>query len=148
MEFEKVKPKIFTGLLNAMASGLTHINDVNLDQKPRMYDAALWITACEYGLNSEHSFINVHSKNQDEVSAMGIEASPIGSAIMELMENKKSWMGTPTELFSMLESIANERQIRSRAWPVSTKGLSNIINRLTPSFRKLGIEIYRDRKNK
>ena len=33
------------------------------------------------------------------------------------------------------------RAIRSRSWPQSLKGMNNIIKRLTPNFRKMGIGI-------
>jgi hypothetical protein len=36
---------------------------------------------------------------------------------------------------------AGDRQAKSKAWPQSPKGLGNIIKRLMPGFRKLGLSI-------
>jgi hypothetical protein len=44
-EFEKQRPVIFSGLLNALACALRELPNVILDSLPRMADAALWATA-------------------------------------------------------------------------------------------------------
>jgi len=141
--FNQDSTKIFTGLLNGIFSGLRHVNDIVLIEKPRMADVAIWATACERELGMEGQFLAAHTKNQHNAIQAGIEASPVGTAIMELMSNRDSWTGTPTDLLNKLEQIAGDRQVRSKAWPQSTKGLNNIIKRLTPNFRKLEIEIIK-----
>ncbi len=146
-EFDNDKPKIFTGLLNGLASGLKHYDTIELKEKPRMADVAHWVTACERGLGVEGAFINAHKLNQQSAIESSIEASPVGTAVKELMTNEKKWTGTPTELFSRLEQIAGDKVARSKAWPQSTKGLSNIIKRLMPSFRKTGINIAKNNTN-
>ena len=66
---------------------------------------------------------------------------------MELMAGRDFWSGTPTTLMNELAEIAGDRQARSKAWPQSLKGLNNIIKRLTPSFRKIFIEIGKKESN-
>ncbi|WP_394752802.1 hypothetical protein [Crenothrix sp.] len=139
--FEADKPHILGGLLDLLALGLANYDSVKLPYKPRMADMAKWTAACEVGTGYEGEFMKAHSKNQTEAVELGIEASPAGSAIMALMDSRDSWTGSPNDLMSALEAIAGERQTRSKAWPQSTKGLSNIIKRLMPGFRKLGLSI-------
>lgn len=143
-EFNQDKSKIFTGLLNGLVSGLKHINEVNLKEKPRMADVAHWVTACERGLGIEGAFITAHTLNQQASIESNIEASPVGSAIKELMNDNLTWSGTPTQLFNKLEQIAGDKQVRSRSWPQSLKGMNNIIKRLMPAFRKTGISIIKN----
>jgi len=140
-DFDKSKPILLGAILAAIAAGLKHRSSIQLPIKPRMADAAIWITACESAFNPETPFINAHRINQQEAIELSIEASPVGSAIIELMANREYWTGTPTNLFKALAAIAGESQTRGRAWPQSTKGLKASINRLKASFRKIGINI-------
>jgi hypothetical protein len=144
-DFESDKAEIFAGLLDCLVSGLANRNRVNLIEKPRMADVAIWVTACENGYQPQYTFIDAHTKNQREAIELGIEASPVGTAIMELMVDKSEWTGTPTELLSELERTAGANQVKSKAWPQSAKGLKNSIKRLLPNFRKLGIAITETR---
>ncbi len=140
-EFEADKPVIFAGLLNGLVSGLKHFDQVTLAEKPRIADAAHWITACEVDLDMSGNFIEAHKINQRKATEDGIEASPVGSAILEFMKDKSSWNGTPTQLYTALSNIANQTLTDTRSWPQSPKGLRNIIKRLMPSFRVVGILI-------
>ena len=144
-DFEQDKAAIFTGLLDCLVSGFTHRDSVVLKEKPRMADVAVWVTACEKGYKPETTFIEAHTKNQREAIELGIEASPIGTAIMTLMTDRNEWTGTPTGLLSELERVAGANQVKSKAWPQSAKGLKNSIKRLLPNFRKLGITITETR---
>lgn len=140
-EFERDKSQILGALLNGVSSGLKHSSSITLKDKPRMVDVAIWVTACERELNLEGGFISAHTDNQAHAVELGIDASPIGNALMTLMTDRTEWSGKPTDLYNTLSDIAGERQARANAWPQSTKGLKNTITRLTPNFRKIGISI-------
>jgi hypothetical protein len=139
--FEADKPLIFGALLDALVSGLAHVDNIVLPYRPRMADVAQWVAACERGLWEEGRFMAAHERNQNEAIEMGLESSPIGSAIMALMSEHDRWTGKPTALLTALAGIAGDSQVRSKAWPQSPKGLSNAIKRLMPSLRKIGISI-------
>jgi hypothetical protein len=142
-EFELDKSAILTGLLNGLVSGLRNSPNLTLDEHPRMADVAHWVTSCEMGMGVKGEFLKAHKRNQVSAVHGNIEASPIGAAIKELMANRHKWVGTPTQLNAALEDIAGERQVRSKSWATSLKGMNNIIRRLTPSFRKIGVEIVK-----
>ena len=46
-EFAAERPRILGALLNALAVGLKRLPTINLPEKPRMADFAVWATACE-----------------------------------------------------------------------------------------------------
>jgi hypothetical protein len=143
-DFDKVKGEIFGALLTGLACALTNIKTTVLSNKPRMADFAKWVTAAESGLSwRPGDFMRAYQKNRDSAITAGIESSPVGLAIMGLVEKHPNWTGTPTELLRELENIAGLNQIKSRSWPQSPKGLSNAIKRLTPNFRALKIEIVK-----
>ena len=139
--FDQDKPAIFAGLLDLLVNGLKTRDSVVLPVKPRMADVAVWVTACL----GNHDFLAAHSKNQNDANELGLEASPVGSALMTLMTDRTKWLGTPTELLLALANIAGESQTRSKAWVQSPKGLSNALKRLMPNFRRAGLTIIDSR---
>ncbi len=142
-EFKNDKPAIFAGLLNAIVDGFKYQDGIELANKPRMADAAKWITACEQSMGNKGAFIDSHADNQLNLSRNSIESSPVGNAIFTLMQTRDEWHGTPTELFNNVADIAGDRQSRSRSFPQSHKGLFNVIKRLKKPFRDIGILIER-----
>ncbi len=148
-EFEKDKAIIFTGLLNAIVSGLKHYHSIELEQLPRMADAIKWVTGCEVDMGLKGALAKAHARNQANASANSIESSPVGSALLGLMKDGVVIECTPTELLGKLRLTHNvnsnnafgQRHKWGDGFPRSTKGLSNKLKRLTPSFRKQGIII-------
>ena len=140
-EFELDKSIIYTGILDGIVSGLKHQNDVEIAEKPRMADLAEWVTGCERELGMEGNFLKAYMANQATSKQDGIEASPIGAAIMTLMADRASYSGTPTELLKKLEEVSGSSLSASREWSATTKQLHGSIKRLMPSFRSIGIEI-------
>jgi len=128
-----------------LVSGLKHVDSIKLDVLPRMADAAIWITACEREIDLNGEFNISHSHNQLNAIESSIEASPVGTAILNLIGDDTRWIGTPTELYDKLECLSSPRQVKSKAWPHSPKGFSNAIKRLTPSFKRLGIRITKQK---
>jgi len=140
-EFKKDEPLIMGSIFKGVSSGLKHHKNIVLKEKPRMADAAQWVTACERDLGLEGEFMEAHKENQLHAIELGIEASPVGMTLMTFMTDRTQWIGKPTELFEILTDMAGSRLTRANSWPQSVKGLANIIKRLTPAFRALKIEI-------
>jgi len=134
------RPIIFAALLDGLVTALQRRQVVQMKRLPRMADFALWVTAAEAAFGWDGDFMAAYSQNQQEAVEAGIEASPVGPAIMALMAGRNGWSGKPTELLAALTDIAGKQVARSKDWPQSTKGLKNILTRLGPSLRKAGIE--------
>jgi hypothetical protein len=140
-EFEAAKPGIMGALLDALCCALRLESSVTLLRKPRMADFALWVVAAEPALKwKAGAFMAAYDKNQGDAIEVGVEASPVGSTLLELLRDGGKWIGSPTHLLNELTSKAGNLA-RSKAWPQSTKGLSNILKRLAPSLRRLGVSV-------
>ena len=100
-----------------------------------------WVTACERGSGMEGNFQQAYMANQATSKQDGIEASPVGAAIMTLMAARRTYSGTPTELLKKLEEITDRSLSVSREWRMTPKSLNTAIKRLMPSFRSIGINI-------
>jgi hypothetical protein len=139
--FDAAKPGIMGALLDALAHALAHESRTHLERKPRMADFAIWATAAEPALGwKTGEFMRRFDAMQDKAVEDGIDASPVGSTLLELLGDSGKWTGTPSALLNELADRSGSLA-KSKAWPLSTKGLNNILKRLAPSFRRLGVSI-------
>jgi hypothetical protein len=88
-------------------------------------------------------FMRAYNSNRDAANALAIEASPIGAAVLGLMDGVAEWHGTSKELLIELASDRHsDLEMRRRHdWPRTPHKLANTLRRLAPNLRKLGIEV-------
>lgn len=142
-EIDSLLPSILGALLDACAHGQKNLPDVKLHNMPRMADFAKWITACEGAFWQEGRFKKAFDANRNDATDYIITASPIASALRDLMEDKQVWEQSPTDLWSLLsEKYADEKIIRNRRdWPSTPRVMSDWLKRVAPQLRLIGIEV-------
>jgi hypothetical protein len=143
-KFDKQRPVIFSGLLDALVCALRELPSITLDSLPRMADAALWATAGEtaFGWRSG-TFMQAYKRNLDEGAIASVEAHPVGVAIRQLLEKDNQWSGTPAKLLEALNALVSEEQRRTRNWPSNPRALGHSLRRLAPALRRAGIDYQR-----
>ena len=134
--FQKDCATILGGIMNLLSSAIRNVDSVSLKSQPRMADFAEWAVAAEI-----EGFLDAYNQNQNAVTVTGVQASPVGGAVMFLMEDEVEWNGTMAELHKELEKFIDEDVKYSKAWPKSPTWLSNNLRRLGSSLRKLGIDV-------
>lgn len=140
-DFESARPGIFGALLDGVSAAIHDHEKVILPSKPRMADFAIWSVAAEGAFGWRNEFMAAYTRNQDEAVEAGIEASPVGATLLELLgASGGMWVGNPAALLRDLECRAGS-MAKSKAWPQSTKGLSNALKRLAPSLRRIGVMV-------
>lgn len=143
--FEEVRSSVLGGLLDAVSTALDRIDEVELDTLPRMADFARWVTAAAPALPwEEGQFIEAYRSNRKEAVDKTLEANPLAQAMIEFMEDHRTWEGKPSDLLRALERVADERSTKSDAWPGNASWLSRKLKRPAPFLRKKGIEIEWD----
>lgn len=142
--FRAAEGRILGALLDAMAFGLRRLDSVRLLEMPRMADFARWATACEAGLGlPDGEVLRALRRSADESVQVAMEASPVGRALLDLVEARGLIELTATELLAAL----NERRGATpepHGWPKAANALSGQIKRLAPNLRALGIEVEFD----
>ena len=147
--FEAEKPGILGVLLDAIATGMRRLADVRLDRLPRMADFAKWAVACEPALFEAGAFMKAYTDNRAEAVSSVIDASPVASAIRELMRSRSApWEGTPSELYGELSGIAGERVTAAKGWPTNAQALGRSLNQISSALRPTGLIIAKARNNK
>ena len=141
-EFDKARPLILGGLLDAVTVGLRNYDNIKLDRLPRMADFARWISACEPGLGwPAGTFMEAYDRNRAEANTLAIESQIIGPVLMMFMENLETWSGTYGQLLSELDKLAGDKVRGLEFWPKSARSLSNHLRRITPNLRAEGVGV-------
>ncbi|MBI4584570.1 MAG: hypothetical protein HY717_11195 [Planctomycetes bacterium] len=145
--FEGDRPQLFGALLDAVAGTLSELPKVRLLALPRMADFSRWGEALGRFLGwGEGAFLDSYRRNIGEANEVAVESSPAGTAFRRLLDETGSWDGTATALLERLVQTVSEKVLEGRNWPKSAKGLSGILRRLAPAFRRLGYEISFERE--
>lgn len=143
--FEEARPRILGALLDAVSMALRNRDRVELDAIPRMADFAVWAEAAAPAFGwKPGQFLQAYKENREVACALSMESSPVAAAIQQVVQ-RGPWIGTATELLSILDSERGEKRDDQRAWPRTARGLSGILRRLAPPLRTVGILVQFDR---
>jgi len=138
-----VTPAIIGALLDAVSMGMRKLQTTELAEYPRMADFAHFIVAAEPALWKLGLFMEAYTKARAEAVATGLDGSPVAQAMRSMMVSRQSWKGTATDLLDALSGRVDEQTRRLKVWPKTSRGLSNVVTRLSPSFRADGLNVSR-----
>jgi len=131
-------------LLDAAVAGLRNLPLVALEQLPRMADFAIWASACESALGMERGeALRAYRTNCSYTRNLALDESPIYESLREAA--RAGFMGTSSELLSLLNKLASNSIRRSRRWPKAPNALSSVLRRMVGNLRASGIQIHFNR---
>ena len=140
-DFEAIRPLVLGNLLDGISHALRNIETVQLVLKPRMADFALWSTAAEESLGLEKgAFISAFMGNRESANELALEASPIASTLVELVQHQGAWKGNSSELLEALHQHASDETKKQQGWPKRPNALSGAVKRIAPNLRVAGID--------
>jgi hypothetical protein len=155
-EFEKIKAHVLGYIFDILVRVLQIRKNggVEIRGYPRMADFAEIgeiISRCMGYADNE--FLDAYYKNIELQAEEAIQAHPIGTAVLILMEDKPEWIGSATELLAILEDVATQYRINihDKLWPKTPNWLSRRINEVKTNLREKGITIEKktsDNSNK
>lgn len=127
---------IYGALLDGLVAAMGNCQSVHITELPRMADFAQFAAAGMEPLGfSADEFIRSYKNNLKHGMSVGLEASPIGTYLVDWIRDVGEWHGTATELLHVLSRQAGAAAVRAAGWPQSPRGLSNAIRRLTTALR-------------
>jgi len=94
----------------------------------------------------------VYRENIGAALEQGIEASPVATAIRDLLHDVTAgdvsgkWSGSPKQLLDVLATYAGE-VVHTKKWPNSAKRLGDQLTRDQPTLQAVGIEMKRGKSN-
>jgi hypothetical protein len=136
------------GLYDLIAEILKHLPTVEVTVPTRMMGFSRWIGAIEkvHGMRAG-LYQDVYHKAVREAQLDAVMDNPVGEAVIELIAREANgiWSGTPTELLTELEEIADRRVFRTRDWPSNTIALSKRLQSLQVALSAQGISVHTSR---
>jgi hypothetical protein len=148
LAFEEARPRIVGALLDAVATALANLPNVELVQMPRMADFARWVVAAEPALPWEPgTFMAAYAQNRDEAALIVLEDSVLAPALLAFMEDRaEPWEGTASALLELLNKARSEGEKAPDGWPKKPNSLSGMLRRLVPNLRAAGVEVSFERE--
>ncbi len=142
-QFYRDQPLILGALLDAVSAGLANFPETRLERLPRMAAFARWIVAAERALPwAPGQFMLVYEGNIEQANMLALEASAVALPIMALVETRRRWRGTFSELLAELEANHTDDKTRKRKeWPNNRKAMGNAVRRIAPNLRAIGISV-------
>lgn len=145
--FEYAHPRILAGLLDMVVLGLRRKPDVLAQRRalPRMADFAVWGYAVAPALGwTEDDFGLAYRANRGCAFDAAIDNDPIAPLILSLLEKRREWQGTTTQLLEVLKHRAGSAGF-APTFPRSPEGLGKMLNRIEPALAARGVTMERSR---
>lgn len=139
-EFNECKAEIFTGLLDLFAKALEILPKMQIEDKPRFGDFALFgsaVYAARGVAEPEKAFMADYMAMRNDAIYRTLESSPVAAAIILYLEQHKDGAEFSTNK-AALDALSAYKS-DGESWPRSGKGLSEALKRLAPAFRQIGI---------
>jgi hypothetical protein len=142
-------------LLNVVVHGLGQ-PEPDLDELPRMADAAAWLARCEPALGWEPgTFTDAMKRNAEDSLDILLGGDPVADTVRELMDDQitqpdgtRLWEGLVTDLMQALRKKIGEGVYRTRGLPKQANILSGALRRASPALAKVGLLVRLQHTNK
>lgn len=146
-EFNKAKPKLLGALFTLLSKTLKEYPNVELSNKPRMADFAMYGCAVARALGmKEDDFMEAYLTNIGLQNQEALGASPVAQTIIAFMQDRALWEGSPSELLDQLNTTAEELKfdIRDKKYPRNARWLWRRIKEVRTNLQAIGILAERD----
>jgi DNA primase len=147
--FNEMRERVLGGMFNTLVKAMRIKPTVNLTEKPRMADYAVWGCAIAEALGyTQEQFLKAYSEIMEEANMETIENHPIANAIVEFMKTQRHWKGKASDLLERLDDIALDLHIdtKQRIWAKSPSALSMRLNEINSNLLDVGIKLTRDKE--
>lgn len=154
-DFDEARPLILGALLDVVCGALRRLPDV--EAKPgadlsRMADFEQWGEAAEGPLGlAPGTFAEAYAASREAANHTALESSPVVAALLRLLDQKDQKAArtlredgyTATDLLEQLGWIDPELK-KAPGWPKTPRVLSQILKRVAPNLRQVGIVAVQD----
>jgi len=151
LHFEKKLPYLLGSLFDIVTKTLKEGKSASVPPglaKYRMADFALWGLSAARVLGYEtRDFISALQENLERQHEEAIDASPVAQTILSFMEDKSDWCGSPSQLLSELEKVAESLKIntKQKPFPQGANWLWKRIVEIKINLQSLGLHVSKDR---
>ena len=146
-EFEDARPRILGAVLDALSTGMKRLPGITTQNLPRMADFSRWAMACAPGFGwSEDDFLAAYSGASSGVLNKLIDDDPLANAIDDLLQGRRKWSGTATQLLKLINENAEPSTKKEKGWPKAANHLSDLLKRHAPALAQSARHLRRPRQ--
>ena len=136
--FEEARPRLLGAALTALSKALARWAISRPERLPRLSDFYHLAHAAGDALpGGEEAFEDAWQAMQGAAVQSALEASPIGSALLNLLGARGKWKAPAAELLRELNA-SRSLGIHHDVWPVTPQGLVAALKRLSPALAASG----------
>jgi len=137
--YAALRPRLFAGLLDAVAAALRDEATVHLPRLPRMADACRWVEAASPVLGWPRGAVaTAWLAARDDALERQLAGDALAEAVRQL---PLPYTGTNSDLLARLGQAVSETTRRGRGWPQTPRALSGALRRLAPALRRVGLRV-------
>jgi hypothetical protein len=141
-DFERERPRLFGGLLDALVETLRIYPSIRLTNLPRMADFARWGAAAAEALGfGSKAFLDAYRSNVSGVTEEVLEADLVAAAVRAFVEEHSEWSGTVSELLTAIDSRQSEAVRKSPDWPKDATRLSKRLRVVQTTLADAGVQV-------
>jgi len=147
-EFAKARPVILGGMLDALVKAMAISPTLELYSLPRMADFARWGAAAAEALDiGAKRFLSAYNRNVGRQNEAAIDASPVAQTVLNFMDGRADWQGSPADLLEELRPTAESLRIdtKDKSWPKNPSWLSRRLREVMPNLGAMGIIVSEER---
>ena len=148
---ERYLPSIFGGILTLFSESLAELPAVEIesDQLPRMADFAKLGEAMAASLGFEvGAWLAKYHDHRKNAVRRTIDSSPVAVQCLKFVDSGRSHQGTVKDLLDALNELRSGMFEEKEYWPRSPRGLGDVLRRIAPGMRLLGVHLSVDNKPK
>ena len=142
--FDAARPGIVGAMFDVVAKAIEIYPTVRLSKLPRMADFTRWGYAVAEGLSiGGNRFLSAYWRSIQHQNEAAIQNHPVATAVASFMGDKSGWQGTPAELLTALEGVAETEKIdvKERLWPKAAHVLTRRLREVKHNLQDAGITV-------
>jgi hypothetical protein len=142
-QFESARPRIFGAILDTLSAAIKIRPSIKLHRLPRMADWTLWGCAIAEALGiGQEAFLEAYAGNRRSQNDEVVSADVVAATLIEFLDGREEWSGSPSELHLELNKIAEEHgTTKERHWPKSPEALSRRLTTLSHNLKEAGLVV-------
>jgi hypothetical protein len=145
-DFRRDYPRIFGGVLDAVASALRLLPAIKLAELERMADFTRWGEAVAQAVGwSPGTFVSAYRGNRRAASVVALEDSDLAKALVSLNDFHGPFKGTVTQLLQALTDYTGSGRLTIPGWPKTPNVAATELRRLAPLLRVVGLSVTFER---
>jgi hypothetical protein len=137
-EYEEKRAHLLGALLDIAVKALAVLPEMSIpaDDRPRLVEfALLGMAVAKAAGHTPEDFLNEFNACRQESLARTIDASPVATAVVDMIEARPHGITAPAkEILLVLEQY---RPTGCDSWPRSAKGLGDALRRAAPALRQI-----------